>query len=152
MEKYRIIRIGSNADFARLVRQVEAATWDTDNEVDAGDYTAESLANFVTDPDCVFVVAYHDQRLVGMASAVRLVKPYEKFRWLYIDEVDVVADFRRQGVGRAMMDELLRIAKAEGCAEAWLGTEEDNEPAKNLYRSVQRVQTESFVGFTYPLD
>src|SRR6185437_5888160 len=37
-------------------------------------------------------------------------------------------------VGR-MLAELLTLGRALGCTEAWLGTEEDNVPARRLYES-----------------
>ncbi|MCY1384374.1 Mycothiol acetyltransferase [compost metagenome] len=43
--------------------------------------------------------------------------------------------FRRQGLGKAMLDVSLRWARLRGAKKAWLQVEADNEAALALYRS-----------------
>jgi ribosomal protein S18 acetylase RimI-like enzyme len=144
-----ITRIRGSDDLHQLAADINSAQWDTANDLDDADYSAESLTNFVADDDRILIVARHQERFVGIASATVLLKPYEQERWMYVDEVDVVADYRKQGAGTALMKELLCIAKINHCAELWLGTEHDNGSALKLYESLEPDDTESFVGFTY---
>ena len=43
---------------------------------------------------------------------------------------------RRQGIARAMLDEMFAWGRELGCKEAWLGTELDNDAANALYRAM----------------
>lgn len=87
--------------------------------------------------------------LLGVASARIGIKPYDHERWLYIDEVDVCADQRQRGAGKAIMRKFIELAKLAGCGEVWLGTEEDNDAANALYRSLNPDDVEKFIGYTY---
>ncbi|MEO1329479.1 MAG: GNAT family N-acetyltransferase [Pseudomonadota bacterium] len=48
-------------------------------------------------------------------------------------------------LSRALMAEMLAIARAAGCAEAWVATEGDNAPARALYRAAGGAETERIV-------
>ena len=80
------------------------------------------------------------------------MKPYEYALWLYVDEVDVCADQRQRGAGKALMTKLLEIAEASGCEEVWLGTEADNQPANALYRALNPDDVAAVVGYTFETD
>ncbi len=146
--------VTKQSDLETLVKEINAASWDAANDVCA--YAVESLTNYLSRQDTVFVVA-HDRQgtettFVGMASARIEIKPYENQRWLYVDEVDVCVDQRKKGAGTAIMKKLLEIAKEADCEELWLGTELDNEPANALYQSLDPDEVEKFVGYNYELD
>ena len=104
-------------------------------------------------PDTRFV-ACHDvgadgRTLLGIASARVEPKPYGGERWLYVDEVDVCADQRRRGAGRAMMRTLIDLARDAGCEEVWLGAERDNHAANALYRALDPDEVAEVIGYTY---
>ncbi len=136
-------------DLEALCREINNAQWDEAN--DLCDYDADSLAYYLQQADTVFLACHAGDggALMGIASGRILYKPYEKSRWLYVDEVDTAVDQRQRGAGRAMMMSFLDIAKREGCDEVWLGTEPDNEPARALYRSLSPAEEEPFVGYTW---
>jgi len=91
-----------------------------------------------------------DGEVVGQAAAVvhrhADLRPVE----LYVDELGVAPAFRRQGVARRMLDELFRLGRELGCAEAWVGTEADNLPATALYES-RGAAPEPFVMYVFAL-
>jgi len=106
--------------------------------------------------DSLFVTCYDvtatDKTLMGFASARFQLKPYDKEKWLYIDEVDVSTDQRMNGAGTAIMKKLLELADEANCVEVWLGTEVENVAANALYQSLKPDEVASFVGYTYELD
>ncbi len=51
----------------------------------------------------------------------------------YLEELYVVPDRRGQGLGRALMDDAIRLARQEGAARMELGTSEDDVAARALY-------------------
>ena len=146
-----VIRITPDDDLQALVNQINKGAWDADNDITP--YDVESLKLFLQSQDTVFVVAYEgsesEKKFLGMASGRLEIKPYEKQRWLYVDEVDVCADLRKKGAGKAMMQKLLQIADEADCEELWLGTEVDNDAANALYTSLNPNEKEQFVGYSY---
>jgi aminoglycoside 6'-N-acetyltransferase I len=104
---------------------------------------------FLADPRHHMFVALDDGLVVGMASAVDYVHP-DKAPQLWINEVGVAPTHRRRGIGRRLLDALLAHGRTLGCTEAWLGTEEDNVPARGLYERAGGA-AERFVLYSFPL-
>ncbi len=138
-------------DLARLVAEINQAAWDSGNEMSV--YDVPALSTYLARPDTLFVTCHdvHDagRNLLGMASARVEPKPYGHERWLYVDEVDVCADQRRRGAGRAIMQRLIDLAREAGCAEVWLGAERENHAANALYRSLDPAEVTEVIGYTY---
>jgi len=57
--------------------------------------------------------------------------------------VGVAPTHQGQGIGKALMKQILDEAKASGCKEAWVLTERDNAPAMKLYKSVGGIEKKS---------
>jgi aminoglycoside 6'-N-acetyltransferase I len=101
-----------------------------DNPVD------EQLAReFLGDPRHHIVVAISDGVVIGFASAIHYVHP-DKRAELWINEVGVAPPHQNQGVGKAIMREMLQLAKQLGCVNAWVLTDRSNAAANALYKSV----------------
>jgi len=111
---------------------INAAEGVFDNPVD------ESLAvEFLDDPRHHMVAAIVDDVIVGVASAVHYIHP-DKPPELWINEVGVAPSHQGQGIGKALMKEMLRLGNDLGCKTAWTLTESDNSPANRLYKSAGR--------------
>ena len=61
----------------------------------------------------------------------------------YLEELYVVPDRRGQGIGRALMDAAIELARQQGAAEMSLGTAEDDVAARALYESLGFSNRES---------
>lgn len=137
----------------QIVDEINQASWDQAN--DMGEYDVVSLAAYLERQDTVFVACHEitadGRTLLGMASARVELKPYGGKRWLYVDEVDVCANQRRRGAGKAMMRKLIELADEAGCEEVWLGTEEDNHAANALYRALDPDEVTQVTGYTYEI-
>ena len=149
-----IRRYSASDKLDTLCEAINNASWDDANAMSR--YDSSALRSYLMRDSNLFL-ACHDtsggkDQLLGIASGAILLKPYGNEKWLYVDEVDVCADQRQRGVGKAMMQSLLEIAENEGCEELWLGTEEDNVPALALYRSLEPDSEEAVRGFTYETD
>jgi len=81
------------------------------------------------------VAAIADDVMVGFASAVRYIHP-DKPPELWINEVGVASSHQNQGIGKAMMREMLKLGRSLECKIAWVLTEQENLPANNLYKSM----------------
>ncbi|MEM1064870.1 MAG: GNAT family N-acetyltransferase [Pseudomonadota bacterium] len=100
------------------------------------------LARFIADPSHCLVFAEVANQPVGFASGVIQYHP-DKPPELFIKEVGVTAAFRRRGIGRQVVQRLLDEAWAAGCSGAWVITEDDNDAARALYRSVPKLISET---------
>jgi ribosomal protein S18 acetylase RimI-like enzyme len=60
----------------------------------------------------------------------------------YLAELYVVPSRRGQGLGRALMEEAIELARREGANEMLLGTSEDDVAARALYESLGFINRE----------
>jgi streptothricin acetyltransferase len=67
------------------------------------------------------------------AGLIKLISWWNRFA--YIEELVVNPEFRRQGVGRALMGRAIEWAKARHFPGIMLETQNDNVPACKLYES-----------------
>jgi ribosomal protein S18 acetylase RimI-like enzyme len=95
-------------------------------------------AAFLADPLHEIVLAYAGDDTVGLHP--------DKPPAMFVNEVGVREDWQRCGIGRAVTERLMEVARARGCKGIWLGTEPDNDAALALYRSLGGDE-EAFVGF-----
>jgi aminoglycoside 6'-N-acetyltransferase I len=93
-------------------------------------------SEFLKDPRHHIVVALAEGTIIiGFASAVHYIHP-DKQTDLWINEVSVAEKYHNQGIGKAIMKEMLRLAHELGCKQAWVLTDRSNAPANGLYTSV----------------
>ena len=107
------------------------------------------LAAYLREPNHFLFVAICEGVVVAQAAAVIHRHP-DKVTELYIDEVGVAAEFRRQGIAKMLLKVLFKLGREEGCEEAWVGTEHDNVPAKRLYES-RGAEGQPFLMYLYKL-
>ena len=93
----------------------------------------DRLAAYLREPGHHMLVGLKDGQVVAQCAAVVHRHP-DKPAELYIDEVGVTPALQRRGIARAMVSEILRLGRALGCDESWVGTEYDNDAARALYR------------------
>jgi len=120
------IKVLSSSDLPLLLNVADDVF---DNLVD------ESYAReFLADPRHHIVVALSEGVVIGFASAVHYIHP-DKPTELWINEVGVAPAHQNQGVGKAIMNELLQLGRKLGCVNAWVLTDRSNEVANKLYKS-----------------
>ncbi|MEQ8208042.1 MAG: GNAT family N-acetyltransferase [Woeseia sp.] len=93
------------------------------------------LQAFLDDPRHSMVIAVVDDTVVGMASAVEYFHP-DKQPQMWVNEIGVTPEHQRQGVGRRLLEALLKISIDRGCVFAWLGTDVNNKAAQACFQSV----------------
>jgi aminoglycoside 6'-N-acetyltransferase I len=104
-------------------------------------------ARFLEDPSHFIVVAIDQGVVVGIGTANEYLHPDKPVQF-WVQEMGVAPAWQRQGIGRRLLQMLLNIARERGLEEVWVGTEDDNLPARELYRS-QGGAEESFVMYTF---
>ena len=112
----------------------------------------DETRRFLEDERHHLLLGYVDDRPAGFLSAVEVFHQ-DKRSELFLNEVAVMEEARRQGVARALVDELKRIGHERGCVSMWVLTDEDNAAAMRLYPSTGGVWNgEPAVMFEYALD
>jgi ribosomal protein S18 acetylase RimI-like enzyme len=101
---------------------------------------------FLATPNYRIVVALDGDLVVGMVTGFTHFHPDK-------DEEGVDDAYRRQGIGAQLMQAILSEARAMGCEEAWVGTENGNIEALGLYRKLltEADTAEPMWVFTYDL-
>jgi 8-oxo-dGTP pyrophosphatase MutT (NUDIX family)/ribosomal protein S18 acetylase RimI-like enzyme len=119
-----------------------------DSEVTFKKFSEQSLRSFLADPGRYYFIAQINGHIAGAVHGYLHLHP-TGIKYLYVDEVDTVKEFRRQGVARAMMLESFDFARYMGATEVWVGTEHENEPAKQLYLSLKPSEIENGPIYSY---
>ena len=92
-----------------------------------------AVRRFLTDPRHHLAAAFDDGRMVGFVSAVCYDHPDKTRPELWINEVGVAETHHRRGIGKSLMQAVLKRGREIGCAEAWVLTDADNRAALALY-------------------
>lgn len=105
------------------------AVWRLEQQCFANPWSMKLLADGL---NCVydrFFVAEADGRICGYAN-LRLIAGEGE-----IERIAVDSRFRRQGIGRKLMEEMEESARREGAGALTLEVRESNRAARNLYES-----------------
>ncbi len=91
------------------------------------------VAAYVAAGDHALYVAVRDGVVIGQARAVLHRQP-DSGADIYIDNLGVAPEAKRQGVATALVDALVAWGKAATpCRSLWVATELDNEEANGFY-------------------
>jgi ribosomal protein S18 acetylase RimI-like enzyme len=105
---------------------------------------------FLVTPGHHLLIAYEDELPAGFVSGVELTHP-DKGTEMFLYELAVDEAFRRRGIGKALVGELLAIARSHGCYDMWVLTDHDNDAALATYRSTGTNDESSHVMLTWDL-
>ena len=123
-----------------LVARIEAEDHPEDPEAAARAPRgmAESLSRYdaLASDSVWLLLAYSDDRTAGLAVLARVPKLDGRVGFLYLDELHVLAEHRRRGIGRALIGSAVDLVRELGLAGIRLLTRPDNEAARALYESL----------------
>jgi aminoglycoside 3-N-acetyltransferase I len=90
---------------------------------------------YLADPRNVCFVAVDRDATIGFLRGTELDQMDSDRKQMFLYEIAVVPDHRREGAGRALVRALLEYCRERGFEEAFVFTDPSNEPAVALYRS-----------------
>lgn len=96
----------------------------------------------------IYLAAFASELPVGWAVGY-VIERFEAPE-LYLYEIDVLADWRRQGVGTRLVEVMKHYAQALGAQNMFVFTDSDNQPAQGLYHTtggVARPKNQRMYGY-----
>jgi ribosomal protein S18 acetylase RimI-like enzyme len=91
----------------------------------------------LTDPEYQTLIAYNDDLILGYVIGTSANKySYRKVRTGELDNIYIIPDFRRSGVGQALVDHLLVWLKTKGVKRVMVCAYAKNESAISFYDTV----------------
>ena len=86
-------------------------------------------------PGALAFVATERHEIAGWCWGYHLLRP-DGFSILYLHDVEVDEPYRRQGVGRRLLDAFMEAGRSAGASKMFLTTGEANMPARRLYEGL----------------
>lgn len=82
------------------------------------------------------IVAELEERAIGFALFFHTYSTFLTQPGLYLEDVFVTPEYRRQGVGKALMTSVIKIAHDRGCGRLEWSVLDWNQPAIEFYQSL----------------
>ena len=98
----------------------------------------DAQTELLADDRTVFVAAFDGETPVGFAFGYALPRRHGRPTIFFVYEIDVDQSYRRQGIGRRLMEELLF-----GQDDAFVLTDAGNDAAMGLYASLGGTRVDS---------
>jgi ribosomal protein S18 acetylase RimI-like enzyme len=93
----------------------------------------DAVARFLADPSHHLLVAYFRGDPVGFVSGVEVTHP-DKGTEMFLYELGVDSGHRHQGIGTALVEHLVELARSKDCYGMWVLVDDENEAAAATYR------------------
>ena len=100
----------------------------------SGDVRARLVPGLRSHPGAFVLLACKGADRIGIAVCFRGFSTFAGLPLINIHDLAVTAVHRRKGVGRALLEDVLRRARGSGCAKVTLEVREDNATARRLYK------------------
>lgn len=117
-----------------IIREMTAAdvslAAEIENKCFAHPWSEQSIESEMNLENSVFLMAFEEDKAIGYVGLSAVLDEG------YMGNLAVVDEYRRKGIGRALMKELLRICKDKDFSFVTLEVRESNLPAINLYLSL----------------
>lgn len=125
------IREAAPTDAAEVVRLIHALAA-VDGE--ASPLTEAYASEYLSSPQNSVLFAIVEDRVVGLISFSIGPDLYHAAECCMIKELVVQENHRDQGIGGALLEEVIKVAIQKGCAEVSVSTMPDNHRAQEFYR------------------
>jgi ribosomal protein S18 acetylase RimI-like enzyme len=103
-------------------------------------HTITSAREFLAAETNVQLAAFAGDEPIGQLLAYELTRRHGDGKMMFIYEIGVRDDYRRNGVGRLLFDELKEICFERGIDRAFVITNERNEAAMAFYRALGAIR------------
>ncbi len=108
-----------------------------------------ATANFLADDRHHLLIGYVGDRPAGFVTAVELLHPDKPKPEMFLYELGVEEEYRRQGVATALMQRLVDLCHERGCGEMFVLTDDDNAAGNATYAKAGGKPEKAGVMFTW---
>lgn len=105
-------------------------------------FSREQLARELADPHCNFYFVFVNNSLAGYFKLNSEKAQTDLFdaRAIELERIYVLAEFQNLGIGKIIIEEVMKIVREEGKEYIWLGVWEENTRAIKFYESMGFVK------------
>ena len=123
------------------------------SEINGRNADEAALESFLSDERRYFLVAIERDRPIGTLTGYALQRPHRAEPQFLLYDIDVREEWRRRGIGRALVERFIEEARNAGAFEVWVLTDPSNAAAMRLYERSGMVRTSpDEVLWTLPLE
>ena len=101
-------------------------------------FSEEQLNKDIKEPGIIFYLAYYNGEAVGYARLRNSTEINDKFpgkKLIELHRLYTLGKYIGRGIGKALMNHCLHVAKQKGFEVIWLGVWEHNDHAQGFYKS-----------------
>ena len=119
---------------------------------DSGTPEVSAVRAYLADLRNVLLFAFEGSEALAFLRATELLQLSTRRKQMFLYEIGVDEDFRRHGIGKALINTLLKDCRERGFEEVFVFTDPANVAAVALYRSAGAVtETPADRMFVFPL-
>lgn len=96
----------------------------------------EYYKNILQDPQAICLVAQQDGKPVGYIAGRKKDISYRKSNYCEIENMGVIKDYQRKGIGKMLVTEFIKIAKENGFQKLFVNSYSQNTRAIAFYKSL----------------
>lgn len=110
-----------------------------------------AASEFLEDPSCVMLLAFEGSDPVACLYGYELRRPHTVQSQMFLYRIDVLASYRRQGIGKALIERFLEEGRKRGASKCWVQAGSTDPDAQAFYRAcggVEYPDKDVLFGFT----
>jgi len=96
-------------------------------------------ALFTANASLICIIAVHNNKLVGYSSFLKEYSTWDADYFLYMDCLYVLEEYRNNGLGKKLFDEVINYKNKLNCSHIQWQTPNDNIKAINFYKKIGAI-------------
>lgn len=115
--------------------------------------TVEHAEQSLADTRCYLLIAENEEEILGVLSGFRFPDVERGGTIVYLYDIEVSKNHRRQGIGKLLIQKLLTLCKADKVDLVWAGTEANNYAARATFESMGALlDSDSYTEYEWELE
>ncbi len=95
----------------------------------------QAMREYLANEANYLIVCKQNEQVVGFAYGYELQRFDGQGRMMYLHQIEVLPEYRKQGIGRQLISEFIHICKHRNFLRLFMITNKSNKPSVALYSS-----------------